>query len=314
MTTLKNTITTRAQLDNLAQEHGFLTYLLSDDLQACNLDDIKEVLQVSNNYLFISNHTLKKSDVELYHKIKREFEQVKSATTEPSCYDNIVVYAKDNEHVFYNHAMLEPCSYNSTGWDYCEQPSAHFIDINTASVSGGSFHEVEPSKLEYIGQAKRTIWTWGHAGACGNGGLYVKVTVNNYKLVTDREFIGWTVSYRINTQQGEYKFFVKKRDSHSNAMDVAFSTRKGLAEWLKERNLKVGKKLSMGTTHAIVGDFYEVAYMSTKEYKDNMPANAKEFLKTSNGRVTKAYMKGTTLYYCNPNVKDRYEENRILYR
>ena len=94
MTTLKNTITTRAQLDNLAQEHGFSTYLLSDDLQACNLDDIKEVLQVSNNYLFISNHTLKKSDVELYHKIKREFEQVKSATTEntnPKTKEKIVV-------------------------------------------------------------------------------------------------------------------------------------------------------------------------------------------------------------------------------
>lgn len=308
------TKTTRTQLDNLAQEHGIPTYSLSDDLQACNLDDIKEVLQVSNNYLFISNHTLNKSDVELYHRIKQEFEQVKSTTTKPSCYDNIVVYANDNKHVFYNHAMLEPCSYNNTGWDYCEQPSAHYIDIDTASVSGGSFHEVESSKLEYIGQTKRTIWTWGHAGACANGGLYIQVVVNNYKLVTDREFIGWTVSYNSNVQQGDYKFFVRKRDSHSNAMDTAFMTRKGLTEWLKERNLKVGKKLSWGTTHAIIGDFDEVAYMSTKEYKENMPANAKEFLKTSNGRVTKAYMNGTTLCYCNPNVKDRYEENRILYR
>lgn len=308
------TKTTRTQLDRLAQEHGIPTYSLSDDLLTCNLKDIEEILNVSSNYVFILNHTLKKSDVELYHKIKREFKQVKSTTTKPSCYDNIVVYANDNEHVFYNHAMLEPCSYNSTGWDYCEQPSAHYIDIDTASVSGGSFHEVEPSKLEYIGQTKRTIWTWGHAGACGHGGLYIQVVVNNYKLVTDREFIGWTVSYNLNVQQGDYKFFVRKRDSRSSAMDTAFMTRKGLIEWLKERNLKVGKKLSMGTTHAIIGDFDEVAYMSTKEYKENMPANAKEFLKTSNGRVTKAYMNGTTLCYCNPNVKDRYEENRILYR
>lgn len=312
---MATTKTTRTQLDNLAQEHGlFSRYLLSDDLQECNLEDIEEVLQVGSNYSFIGSHTLTKSDVELYHRIKQEFEQVKSATTKPSCYDNIVVYANDNEHVFYNHAMLESCSYNNTGWDYCEQPSAHYIDINTALVSGGSFHEVEPSKLEYIGQTKRTIWTWGHAGACADGGLYIQVVVNNYKLVTDREFIGWTVSYNSNVQQGDYKFFVHKRDSRSNAMDTAFMTRKGLAEWLKERNLKVGKKLSWGTTHAIVGDFDEVAYMSTKEYKENMPANAKEFLKTSNGRVTKAYMNGTTLCYCNPNVKDRYEENRILYR
>lgn len=314
MATTTKTKTTRTQLDRLAQEHGIPTYSLSDDLLTCNLKDIEEILNVSSNYVFILNHTLKKPDVELYHKIKREFKQVKSTTTKPSCYDNIVVYANDNEHVFYNHAMLEPCSYNSTGWDYCEQPSAHYIDIDTASVSGGSFHEVEPSKLEYIGQTKRTIWTWGHAGACGHGGLYIQVVVNNYKLVTDREFIGWTVSYNLNVQQGDYKFFVRKRDSRSSAMDTAFMTRKGLIEWLKERNLKVGKKLSMGTTHAIIGDFDEVAYMSTKEYKENMPANAKEFLKTSNGRVTKAYMNGTTLCYCNPNVKDRYEENRILYR
>lgn len=306
--------TTRTQLDNLASKYSIPTYWLSDDLQECSLEDIEEVLQVGSNYSFIGSHTLKKSDVELYHRIKQEFEQVKSATTKPSCYDNIVVYAKDNEHVFYNYAMLEPCSYNNTGWDYCECAKGHYIDINTTSVSGGSFHEVEPSKLEYIGQTKRTIWTWGHASACADGGLYIQVVVNNYKLVTDREFIGWTVSYNPNVQQGDYKFFVRKRDSHSNAMDTAFMTRKGLAEWLKERNLKVGKKLSWGTTHAIVGDFDELAYMSTKEYKENMPANAKEFLKTSNGRVTKAYMNGTTLCYCNPNVKDRYEENRILYR
>lgn len=305
--------TTKAQLDKLAQEYGIPTYHLGDDLQACNLEDIREVLQVSSNYLFICAHGLYKSDVELYHRIKQEFEQAKSATKEPSCYDNIVVYAKDNEHVFYNHAMLEPCSYNNTEWEYCEHPSAHYIGINTASVSGGSFHEVEPSKLEYIGQTKRTIWTWGHANACADGGLYITVTVNNYKLVTDREFIAWTVSYS-NLLQGDYKFFVRKRSTHSNAMDTAFKTRKGLTEWLKERNLKVGKKLPMGTAHAIIGDFDEIAYMSTKEYKENMPVNAKEFLKTSNGRVTKAYMKGTTLCYCNPNVKDRYEENRIIDR
>ena len=51
--TTTQAITTRAQLDSLAQEHGIPTYSLSDDLQACNLDDIKEVLQVSDNYLLL---------------------------------------------------------------------------------------------------------------------------------------------------------------------------------------------------------------------------------------------------------------------
>lgn len=304
---------TKKQLDKLAQKYSIPTYLLGDDLLESKLEDIEEVLQVSDNYSFICEHALNKSDVELYHKIKQEFEQIKSATIKPSAYDNIVIYAKDNKHVFYNNAMLMPCGYNNTGWEYCEQPCAHYISSNNSSVSGGSFHEVDPSKLEYIGKTKRIIWTWGHAWACANGGLYIEVTVNNYKLISDREFIGWTVSYILKPQQGDYKFFVQKRESHSGAMDAAFRTRKGLIEWLKERNLKVGKRL-IGTAHVIIGDFDTVAYMSTKEYKENMPANAKEFLITNNGRVTKAYMNDTTLCYCNPNVKDRYEENRILYR
>lgn len=306
-------MTTRKQLDKLAQKYSIPVYLLSDDLLKLRLDDIEEVLQVSNNYSFIYAHALNKSDVELYHKIKQEFEQIKSATIKPLAYDNIVIYAKDNEHVFYNNAMLRPCGYNSTGWEYCEQPCVRYISSKNSLVSGGSFHKVDPSKLEYIGKSKRVIWTWGHAGACANGGLYIEVTVNNYKLITDREFIGWTVSYTLNAKQGDYKFFVRKRDSHSSAMGTALRTRKGLTEWLKERNLKVGKRLT-GTTHAIIGDFDTVAYMSTKEYKENMPANAKEFLIVDNGSVTKAYMNDTTLCYCNPNVRDRYKENRILYR
>lgn len=306
-------MTTVAQLNKLAQKYGISSYLLSNDLLECNLKDIEGVLKVSSNYSFIINHTLKKSDVELYYEIKKEIEQTKLSTAKPSAYDNIVIYAKDTKHIFYNHAMLVPCSWNDAGWEYCEQPSAHYISTCNSSVSGGAFHEVSLDKLKYIGKTKRTIWTWGHAGACANGGLYIEVTVNNYKLITDEEFVGWTVSYNSNVQQGDYKFFVRKRHSHSNAMDTAFRTRKGLTEWLKERNLKIGKRLAE-TTHAIIGDFILKSCMSIEEYKDNMSENVKEFLITDNGRVTKAYMKDNILYYCNPNVKHRYEENRILYR
>ena len=306
-------MTTRnEQLDKLAEQNGVQPYLLSDDLQDCNLQDVQDFLQESNNYGFMQEHGLCKQDIDRYIEIKTLFNQTKSATAVPSCYDNIVVYAQDGKNIFFNHAMLEPCNYNNTGWDYCERASAHFIDIGTASVSGGSFHEVNPNDLEYIGQTTRTIWTWGHCGACAQGGIYITVVVNNYKLVTNREFIPWTISYNANAEQGDYKYFVHKMDSHSNAMDSAFKTRKGLRTWLKERNLKIGGKWSWGTTHKIIGDYNTIAHMSTKEYKENMPADVQEFLITSNGSITKAYMNGTTLHYCNPNVKDRYEENGIL--
>lgn len=306
-------MTTRnKQLDKLAEQNGVQPYLLSDDLQDCNLQDVQDFLQESNNYVFMQEHGLCKADIDRYIEIKSLFKQVKSATTTPSCYDNIVEYANDGKNIFHEHAMLEPCNYNNTGWDYCEHASAHFIDIDTASVSGGSFHEVNPNNLEYIGQTTKTIWTWGHCGACANSGIYITVTVNNYKLVTKREFIPWSISYDPNAEQGDYKFFVRKVNSHSNALDTAFRTRKGLRTWLKERNLRIGKRWSWGTTRKIVGDFDTIAHMSTKEYKENMPADAQEFLITSNGSVTKAYMNGTTLHYCNPNVKDRYEEYGIL--
>lgn len=306
------TTVSRTQLDDLARQNCIQPYALGDDLLGCNLQDIQDFLQESNNYCFTQEHGLCKQDIDRYVEIKNLFSKTKSATTIPSTYDNIVVYAKDGKNIFHNHAMLEPCNYNNIGWHYCEHASAHFIDINLALIGGGAFAKVNSNDLEYIGQTTRTIWTWGHCGACANGGIYITVIVNNYRLVTNREFITWAVSYDTNAEQGDYKFFIRKVNSHSNAMDTAFRTRKGLRTWLKERNLRIGKKWSWGTTHKIIGDFDTTSFMSTKEYKDNMPTTAQEFLITDNGRVTKAYMNGITLCYCNCNVHDRYEENRVL--
>lgn len=309
-TTIK---TTRRQLDELAEQTSISKHLLSDDLMGCNIEDIKSFVQENNNYVFISRHGLNKADIETYNTVKANFDKAFTNSTMPQVYSNIELMDRTNKHCFHPHAMLDSCSYNNTGWEYCEQPSVHYIDIDTASVSGGCFHGVDSSNLEYIGQTQRTVWTWGHAGACGNGGIYITVKVNNFRLVTDRRFIPWTISYTDEHDSG-YKFFVSKRDTKSTALESAFKTTKGLRTWLKERNLKIGKKIGWwGTTHELIGDFDEHSCMSLEEYKDNMPVDVKEFLKTSNGRVTKAYMNGTTLYYCNSNVKDRYEENRILY-
>ena len=62
-----------------------------------------------------------------------------------------------------------------------------YIVPSTASlsISGGPFFSVEPRHLTYIGKEERLFWTFGHDGACANGGVYFPVTVNCWTLLPE---------------------------------------------------------------------------------------------------------------------------------
>ena len=306
-------------LDNLlpaGYEHA--QWMLRDDLKQCKRKDILAFMQVPNNLSFIMEHGLSKSDIDTFLEIQREFNKVLD-NKQPKAYDNVEVHANNGHmlhkyakrgYIFHKYAKLEKCNYNNTGFHYCENASMHYIDMEHASISGGAFHEVDINNLEYIGTTTTTVWTWGHNGACGNGGIYIPVKVNNYKLQTDRKFIP-LYCYTYKDSNNKRIYIVENFHAHSQIHKAVKYTKRGLINYLKQRNLKLGDKIR-DNAREVVGEFTEQQHMSLKEYKDNMPVNCKEFDITDNGSITHAYMNGNVLHYCNCNVKDRYQVNSIL--
>ena len=266
------------------------------------IEKIKEVIK--NNLSFINEHGLTVSDVEKYINIQTQFEKRTDSTKKVSPCDALEVWSNNNK-IFYQNAHIEKCSYNNTGWTWCEHASSHYIDINCFSTSGGAWHELDIKELKHIGTKTKTIWTWGHTGATGNGGLYIQVKVNLFKLVLDRKFINYVVSRIYNS---DYKYEVKtwnKIGACYRSGSECFRTKQGLKNFLKNRNLKIGKKLECNNFyHEIIGDFDYEQHMDKKSYIEEK-GNLKEFPLLSNGEYTTAFYKNGKVHYCNPNVQNR---------
>lgn len=296
-------------LDNLlpvGYEHA--QWRLDEDLKQCKRKDILAFLQVPKNLSFVMEHGLRKADIDIFLNIQKQFKEVLE-NKQVKIYDNIEIHS-NNGYVFYEHAKVDKASYYESGFSYCEHASMHFISMDSISMSGGSFHELDTSKVEYIGTKKVLVWTWGHASACGNGGIYIPVQVNNWKLAIDRKYVPLYCYTYINTD-GKRLYIVENKDSNNTIHKAVKYTKRGLINYLKQRNLKLGDKIR-DNAKEVVGEFIEQQHMTLKEYKDNMPVNCKEFDITDNGSITHAYMNGNVLHYCNCNVKDRYNVNDIL--
>lgn len=271
-----------------------------------NKFDLAKVLEViKHNQSMISEHGLYSSDVETYIDIQKRFENRINSTKTPCPCDMLEVWS-NNDRIFYHNAHIEKCSYNDTGWTWVEHASSHYIDIDCYSTSGGAWHELDINNIEYVGKAEKVIWTWSHTGARGNGGLYIKVQVNKFKLVLDRKFIPFAVSRIYNDDT--YKYKISKYDKIEccfHSYGDCFRTMSGLKRFLKNRGLKIGKKLNgWGCNHEIIGDYDNEQHMSKKTY-DSERGDLKEFPFLSNGDYTTAFFKNGKVHYCNPNVKDR---------
>lgn len=266
------------------------------------IEKIKEVIK--NNLTFINEHGLTVSDVEKYIDIQSQFEKRTDNIKEVNPCDALEVWS-NNKKIFYKNAHIEKCRHYAKGWTWCEHASSHYINIDCFSTSGGAWHELDIKELEHIGTKTKTIWTWGHAGATGNGGLYIQVKVNLFKLVLDRKFINYVVSRIYNS---DYKYEVKLWDKIGvcyRSGSECFRTRQGLKNFLKNRNLKIGKKLECNSFyHEIIGDFDYEQHMDKKSYIEEK-GNLKEFPLLSNGEYTTAFYKNGKVHFCNPNVQNR---------
>lgn len=298
-------MTQNFDVEQFLNEHELYVRAWQVDKDIFNKFDKDIIIEIiKNNYSFINEHGLTVSDVQMYIDIQNRFNARTQSTKKPNPADVLEVWSNNNK-IFYQNAHIEKCSYNDTGWTWCEHASSHYIDIDCFSTSGGAWHDLNIKDIKYVGTAFKTIWTWGHTGARGNGGMYIKVKVNKFKLVLDRKYIALVVSRIFNS---DYKYMVKNWDKASPCFystQSCFKTMSELKQYLKQRHLKIGKKLLCNNFyHEIIGDFDMVQHMSKKEY-DDIRGNIKEFALMSNGELTGAFYKNKQVHFCNPNVKDR---------
>jgi|GEM_PF-5351433 len=260
-------LTQNFDVEQFLNEHELYVRAWQVDKDIFNKFDKDIIIEIiKNNYSFINEHGLTVSDVQMYIDIQNRFNARTQSTKKPNPADVLEVWSNNNK-IFYQNAHIEKCSYNDTGWTWCEHASSHYIDIDCFSTSGGAWHDLDIKNIKYIGTAFKTIWTWGHTGARGNGGMYIKVKVNKFKLVLDRKYIALVVSRIFNS---DYKYMIKNWDKTSPCFystQSCFKTMSELKQYLKQRHLKIGKKLLCNNFyHEIIGDFDMVQHMSKKEY------------------------------------------------
>jgi hypothetical protein len=308
MTTIKN------ELDDILKKYYLSGWRIADEVvKKYDVNVIDEFLKYNSSY--VGEHSLYCKDVEIFLNIQEVFKNKTKKSKKVKQGDILEVHS-NNGHIFYKNAHIEKCGYNETGWTYCEQASPHFsASSESFSTSGGAWSELDIKGLEYLGQRIKTVWTWGSCGAKGNGGIYIPVLVNVFKLQTDRKFVPYSVSYSDGADGYGYKFYLSSYDKKTNIVQSAFKTKTGLKNYLKNRGLRIGKIFNKGwsTSHEIIGDFNEKCYMDFEEFKTDK-GDLKTFPVLSNGDYTEGFLKDGTLCYCNPNVKQRAILPRPLYQ
>lgn len=102
-------------------------------------------------------------------------------------------------------------------------------------------------------------------------------------------------------KHGGYKYLVAR----SFCSYVAFRTKIGLKEWMKDRGLTFGKRIrGLYRTVEIAGDFQEIM-LGDEERFSRLLKRLRSGCILSNGNYTRAAIndKTHTIYYLNPNCK-----------
>ncbi len=101
---------------------------------------------------------------------------------------DIVEYA-DDFHVYYNAKIVENlCFVDDTKVCICENGSSH-TNGKYFSTSGGAFHSINKSSLQYVGETENIVWTWGCNGPGAFQGIYIPLKVNKWIIPYDNNAV-----------------------------------------------------------------------------------------------------------------------------
>lgn len=235
------------------------------------------------NYHFDYEHGITESDVMKVNKIIDAIEN--SRSTERIQVGDVVQYTNEYGEYF-PHAMITNI-YDNT--EICENGNM-YTNIHEGefchSTSGGSFSHYEMKGFTYIGKTTRTFWTFGHNGACANGGVYFTATVNLWECNDNKEMFStkthdkYYLSYR--KSDSDYQYFASKSGGMS---DNAWRTAKEMQAWLRTKRAIVTGENTWGG--AIIWTYKEVKHHCSNTEYDALNVTEDIFLMNGSKRRCK---------------------------
>lgn len=235
------------------------------------------------NYHFDYEHGITESDVMKVNKIIDAIEN--SRSTERIQVGDVVQYTNEYGEYF-PHAMITNI-YDNT--EICENGNM-YTNIHEGefchSTSGGSFSHHEIKGFTYIRKTTRTFWTFGHNGACANGGVYFTATVNLWECNDNKEMFStkthdkYYLSYR--KSDSDYQYFASKSGGMS---DNAWRTAKEMQAWLRTKRAIVTGENTWGG--AIIWTYKEVKHHCSNTEYDALNVTEDIFLMNGSKRRCK---------------------------
>ena len=208
-----------------------------------------------------------------------------SRSTERIQVGDVVQYTNEYGEYF-PHAMITNI-YDNT--EICENGNM-YTNIHEGefchSTSGGSFSHHEMKGFTYIGKTTRTFWTFGHNGACANGGVYFTTTVNLWECNDNKEMFStkthdkYYLSYR--KSDSDYQYFASKSGGMS---DNAWRTAKEMQAWLRTKRAIVTGENTWGG--AIIWTYKEVKHHCSNTEYDALNVTEDIFLMNGSKRRCK---------------------------
>lgn len=143
---------------------------------------------ISLNPVYHREYGVSNSDVD---KINRMIVQIEKQTQSEILNPGCIIVCKGPKRI-YNRGHFEGYSKwaGEMSLSICTEPYGPFVylDCNLPqfNTSGGYWISVKIQDRDQIKplnkKAKRTFWTWGHCGPCGNGGINFEAEVNCWEL------------------------------------------------------------------------------------------------------------------------------------
>ena len=147
------------------------------------------------------------------------------------------------------------------------------------STSGGSFSHHEMNGFTYIGKTTNTFWTFGHNGACANGGVYFTATVNLWECNDNKEMF---------STKTHDKYYLSHRKSDSDHQyfieNHAWRTEEEMQAWLRTHRAIVTGKTWGGS---VIWTYKEVEHHCSNTEYDALNVTEDIFLMNGNKRRCK---------------------------
>lgn len=228
------------------------------------------------NHLFDNEYGVTESDVMKVNKIINMIEN--SRSTERVQVGDVVQYTNEYGEYF-SHAIITKINDDA---EICEH-GGMYTDIHEGefchSTSGGSFSHHKMNGFTYIGKTTNTFWTFGHNGACANGGVYFTATVNlwgcndNKEMFSTKTHDKYYLSHR--KSDSDYQYFIENH---------AWRTEEEMQAWLRTHRAIVTGKTWGGS---VIWTYKEVEHHCSNTEYDALNVTEDIFLMNGSKRRCK---------------------------